>query len=72
MGRSTIRPNTIKPIIVKMRNAAEVPEALKMSRELMKTFDGGLPPGLQPRWLRNKTNMKISKGMTPSTVPRVK
>jgi hypothetical protein len=49
-----------------------MPEVMQRAKDLMKTTDGQLPPGLMPRWLRNKTNMAISRGMTTPVSPRVK
>jgi hypothetical protein len=42
-----------------------MPEYLKSAKDLMNTYGTNeLPTGLQPRWLLNKKNQNISKGMT--------
>lgn len=67
-GRPQGRLTRPKPYFAMHANAAQMPEFMKTASDLMKTYgDGGLPPGLQPRWMRNKTNLHISKGMTKGT-----
>jgi hypothetical protein len=45
--------------------AAGTPEVMKMAKDLMNTYGSSeLPTGLAPRWLLNKKNANISKGMT--------
>jgi hypothetical protein len=65
-GRPTGRLTRPKPFYALHPNRAKMPEFIKTANELMKTYGNSeLPPGLQPRWMRNRTNLHISKGMTP-------
>jgi hypothetical protein len=46
-------------------NSDQMPDFIKQAKDLMNTYGNSeLPPGLQPRWQRNKINANISKGMT--------
>lgn len=64
-GRPAGRTTRPKPFFAPMRNANQMPEFLKTAKDLMNTYGTSeLPQGLQPRWLLNKKNANISKGMT--------
>jgi hypothetical protein len=64
-GRPSGRTTRPKPFYAMHPNAPEIPQFLKSASELMKTYGNNeLPPGLQPRWLLNKKNANISRGMT--------
>lgn len=59
------KTSTSKVSLVPHANEARMPEYLKSAKDLMNTYGTNeLPTGLQPRWLLNKKNKNISKGMT--------
>jgi hypothetical protein len=64
-GRPLGNITRYKPVYAMHANAAQMPEFVKTAKDLMSTYgSSSLPSGLQPRWMRNKTNLNISKGMT--------
>jgi hypothetical protein len=64
-GRPQGRLTRPKPVFALHPNAPQMPEFIKTAKDLMNTYGTSqLPPGLMPRWMRNKTNLHISKGMT--------
>lgn len=64
-GRPKGRSTSTKPVFVPTAKAAGTPEVMQKARELMDTYGSSeLPTGLMPRWLLNKKNANISKGMT--------
>lgn len=64
-GRPKGRTTRPKPFYAPVSSSVEMPEFLKTAKDLMNTYGNSeLPSGLQPRWLLNKKNRNISKGMT--------
>lgn len=64
-GRPKGRTTRPKPTFVADPKAAGTPEVMKAAKDLMNTYGSSeLPTGLMPRWLLNKKNSNISKGMT--------
>lgn len=64
-GRPKGRTTRPKPFFAIHENNSQMPEYLKMAKDLMKTYGTSeMPTNLQPRWMRNKINTNISKGMT--------
>lgn len=64
-GRPKGRTTRPKPFFAMHENNTQMPEYLKMAKDLMKTYGANeMPTNLQSRWRRNKINTNISKGMT--------
>jgi hypothetical protein len=64
-GRPKGRTTRPKPMYALHENSETTPEYMKVAKDLMKTYGTSeLPSGLQPRWMRNRINKNISKGMT--------
>jgi len=64
-GRPKGRTTRPKPFFLMHENSDQMPDFIQTAKDLMNTYGSNeLPSGLQPRWLLNKKNQNISKGMT--------
>jgi hypothetical protein len=55
------RPKKVQPSILPLSTSGQIkPEVMNMANEFIKTHT--MPPGLQSRWHRNRTNQHISQG----------